>query len=85
LSAAEQQAAVQRARHTREFERLQGQKAKSQADVLSYAEATLERASCDRCVFQDKGLCRRHAPFAGQAGAHWPAVQPSDWCGDFGE
>ena len=41
---------------------------------------------CAVCLYfvekegQAIGRCRRHAPVANGAG--WPAVYPTDWCGD---
>lgn len=39
---------------------------------------------CDTCRYyvpktDTIGRCRRHSPVVGEG---WPAVYPSDWCGD---
>lgn len=45
----------------------------------NWDKATNNLQRCETCMYYVGYRCRRHAP-KGQEG--WPAVFPTDWCGD---
>lgn len=47
--------------------------------IDNWDKATNNMQRCELCMHYAGMRCRRHAP-KGQEG--WPAVYPTDWCGD---
>lgn len=50
----------------------------------------MSKPRCGTCRFfqtgdgvRRYGECRRHPPTIGPMGATWPAIEPTEWCGEY--
>lgn len=58
-------------------------------EVLNWAEALVNAASCRTCAFFDSGDCRARSPrllvVNGERQSAWPPMHPDGYCGDWRE